>query len=68
MPPDPAAFDAPLPAAEPADPDDFNPEPGWRLAPLSIPLLPAPVPVAPELDAPDAGIERSSMHRWPSSP
>lgn len=68
MPPDPAALDAPLPAAEPAVPEDFRPDPGWRLLALSCPLLPAPVPVAPELEAPDGADRRSLLLVAPGEP
>ena len=54
MPPEPAALDEPLEPDEPAVPDDLAPEPNARLWPLSIPVLPWPAPVAPELDVPDA--------------
>src|SRR6478609_7266499 len=54
MPPEPAALDEPLEPDEPAVPDDLAPEPDARLWPLSIPVLPWPAPVAPELDVPEA--------------
>src|ERR1700712_892533 len=68
MPPDPAASDDPLPPADPAVPDDFSPVPGCRLPPLPSPLLPAPPPVAPELDVPDGAASRSLFVVAPSEP
>jgi len=68
MPPEPAAFDEPLLPDEPALPDDFNPEPGWRLTPLTSPLLPVPVPVAPELEVPEGAARRSLLSVAPGEP